>query len=133
VQTQLVNGQPQTFDFTGNRLLRVPEVSYRVTPAIKLHEAVRLELDYQYFGDRFADAANALKLPSYDVLSANLRWTPMERMTIYVRGENLLNEVGLTEGNPRAGTFISGEANSPFFIARPIYGRNFRFSLLWDF
>ncbi|MDY6947210.1 MAG: TonB-dependent receptor [Pseudomonadota bacterium] len=133
VQTQLVNGQPQTFDFTDNRLLRVPEVSYRVTPAIRLHDAVRLELDYQYFGDRFADAANVLKLPSYAVFSANLRWSPMQRMTVYVRGENLLNEVGLTEGNPRAGTFISGEANSPFFIARPIYGRNFRFSLLWDF
>jgi outer membrane receptor protein involved in Fe transport len=133
VQTQLVGNQVQTFDFTGNRLLRVPEVSYRITPAIKLHEAVRFEVDYQYFGDRYVDAANALKLPSYDVLSANLRWAPMERMTVYVRGENLLNEVGLTEGNPRAGTFISGEANSPFFIARPIYGRNFRFSLTWDF
>jgi outer membrane receptor protein involved in Fe transport len=94
---------------------------------------VRFEVDYQYFGDRYADAANLLKLPSYDVLSANLRWSPIERMTVYVRGENLLNEVGLTEGNPRAGTFVSGEANSPFFIGRPIYGRNFRFSLMWDF
>jgi len=134
VQTAQVGANPpQTFDFTGNQLLRVPEVSYRLTPAIKLHEAVRLEVDYQYFGDRFADAANAFKLPAYDVLSANLRWSPMEQMTVYVRAENLLNEVGLTEGNPRAGSFVSGEANSPFFVARPIYGRNFRFSLLWDF
>ncbi|HEY0686783.1 MAG TPA: TonB-dependent receptor [Steroidobacter sp.] len=133
VQSQVVNGNLVTFDFTGNRLLRIPEVSFRVTPAIKLHDAVRLELDYQYFGDRYADVANLFELPSYDVVSANLRWTPMERMTVYVRGENLLNEVGLTEGNPRAGTFISGEANSPFFIARPIYGRNFTFSLQWDF
>lgn len=132
-QTTLVNGTPTTVDFTGNRLLRVPEVSYRVTPAFKLAEQVRFEIDYQYFGDRFTDAANITKLPSYDVLSANLSWSPIERMTVYVRGENLLNEVGLTEGNPRAGTFVSGEANSPFFIARPIYGRNFRFSLTWDF
>lgn len=133
VQTQLVGGQPQTFDFTGNRLLRVPEVSYRVTPAFKVLDAVRLEVDYQYFGDRYADAANLLKLPSYDVLSANLRWSPMENMTVYVRAENLLNEVGLTEANPRAGTLISGEVGQPYFVARPIYGRNFRFSLLWDF
>lgn len=133
VQTTLVNGREVTSDFTGNRLLRVPKVSYRVTPAVKLGEQVRFEVDYQYFGDRYADAANLLKLPSYDVLSANLRWSPIERMTVYVRGENLLNEVGLTEGNPRAGTFVSGEANSPFFIARPIYGRNFRFSMTWDF
>lgn len=133
VQTVVVGGNEQTFDFTGNRLLRVPEVSYRVTPGIKVHESVRLEVDYQYFGDRVVDAANVTKLPSYDVLSANLRWSPMEQMTVYVRAENLLNEVGLTEGNPRAGSFISGEANSPFFVGRPIYGRNFRFSLLWDF
>lgn len=133
VQTQVVNGEAVTFDFTGNRLLRVPKVSARLTPAIQFNEALRFELDYQYFGDRYSDAANSLKLPSYDVLSANLRWSPMERMTVYVRGENLLNEVGLTEGNPRAGSFVSGEANSPFFIGRPIYGRNFTFSLQWDF
>jgi catecholate siderophore receptor len=137
VQTVLVsNGPPpvvQTFDFTGNQLLRVPEFSARVTPAIKVNEAVRFEVDYQYFGDRYSDAANLLELPAYDVLSANLRWTPMEKLTLYVRGENLLNEVGLTEGNPRAGTFVSGEVGSPFFVGRPIYGRNFRFSLLWDF
>jgi catecholate siderophore receptor len=133
VQTVLVNNVPQTFDFTGNQLLRVPEFSARVTPAIILNEAVRFEVDYQYFGDRYSDAANSLELPAYDVLSANLRWSPMEKLTLYVRGENLLNEVGLTEGNPRAGTFVSGEAGSPFFVGRPIYGRNFRFSLLWDF
>jgi catecholate siderophore receptor len=137
VQTvQVSNGPPpvlQTFDFTGNQLLRVPEFSARVTPAIKLNEAVRFEVDYQYFGDRYSDAANLLELPAYDVLSANLRWSPMEQLTLYVRGENLLNEVGLTEGNPRAGSFVSGEVGSPFFVGRPIYGRNFRFSLLWDF
>jgi outer membrane receptor protein involved in Fe transport len=94
---------------------------------------VRLEVDYQYFGERYADAANLLELPSYDVLSANLRWSPMDNMTVYVRAENLLNEVGLTEANPRAGTLISGEVGQPYFVARPIYGRNFRFSLLWDF
>ena len=137
VQTVLVSAGPppvvQTFDFTGNQLLRVPEFSARVTPAFKINEAVRFELDYQYFGDRYSDAANLLKLPAYDVLSANLRWSPMEKLTLYVRGENLLNEVGLTEGNPRAGTFVSGEVGSPFFVGRPIYGRNFRFSALWNF
>jgi catecholate siderophore receptor len=133
VQGVRVNNQELVFDFTGNRLVRVPEFSARVTPAIKFHESVRFEVDYQYFGDRFSDAANVTKLPAYDVLSANLRWSPMEQLTLYVRGENLLNEVGLTEGNPRAGSFVSGEVGSPFFVGRPIYGRNFRFSLLWDF
>ena len=135
VQAVLVNNTPppQVFDFTGNQLLRVPKYSYRVTPAFKLNEAVRFEIDYQYFDKRYSDAANLTVLPAYDVLSANLRWSPIEKLTLYVRGENLLNEVGLTEGNPRAGSFVSGEAGSPFFVGRPIYGRNFRFSAMWDF
>ena len=133
-QTTLVNGAPVVNDFTGNQLLRVPEVSYRVTPSVKLmDDALSFELDYQYFGKRFSDAANTFELPKYDVVSANVRYAFGNGMTVYVRGENLLNEVGLTEGNPRSGQFVSGEANSPFFIARPIFGRNFRFSFLWDF
>lgn len=67
------------------------------------------------------------------MVSANARYSIGDHVTLYLRGENLLNEVGLTEGNPRAGQFQSGEANSPFFIGRPIYGRNYTFSVLWDF
>lgn len=134
VQTTLVGGVPVVIDATGNQLQRVPQISFRVTPALNLlNEALRVELDYQHFGDRYADAANLQKLPSYDVVNANLRYAVTDRIHVYLRGENLFDEVGLTEGNPRAGTFVSGEANSPFFVARPIFGRNYRFSLLWDF
>ena len=66
-------------------------------------------------------------------MNANVRFSLTDRITFYARGENLLNEVGLTEGNPRAGQFQSGEANSPFFVARPIFGRNYRLSMLWAF
>ncbi len=134
VQTTLVGGVPVVIDATGNQLQRVPQISFRLTPALNLlNEALRVELDYQHFGDRYADAANLQKLPSYDVVNANLRYAVTDRIHVYLRGENLFDEVGLTEGNPRAGTFVSGEANSPFFVARPIFGRNYRFSLLWDF
>jgi outer membrane receptor protein involved in Fe transport len=132
--SQVVDGEVVVSDFSGNRLVRVPEISYRITPALNLlNDAIRVELDYQYFGKRYADAANSVELPDYDVVNANLRVALTDRITLYARGENLLDEVGLTEGNPRAGQFQSGEANSPFFVARPIFGRNFRFSLLWEF
>jgi catecholate siderophore receptor len=132
--SQVVNGQVVVSDFTGNQLLRVPDRSYRLTPALNLlNDKLRMELDYQYFGDRYADAANSVELPHYDVLNANVRFSLTDQITVYAHGENLLNEVGLTEGNPRAGQFQSGEANSPFFVARPIFGRNYRISLLWDF
>ena len=132
--SQVVDGEVVVSDYSGNRLVRVPEISYRITPALNLlNDAIRVELDYQYFGKRYADAANSVELPDYDVVNANLRVALTDRITLYARGENLLDEVGLTEGNPRAGQFQSGEANSPFFVARPIFGRNFRFSLLWEF
>lgn len=132
--TQIVDGEEVVTDYTGNRLVRVPELSYRLTPALNLmNDRVRMELDYQYFGERYADAANSVELPKYDVVNANVRFSLSDRITFYVRGENLLNEVGLTEGNPRAGQFQSGEADSPFFVARPIFGRNYRVSMLWEF
>lgn len=128
------NGQLIVRDYTGNRLIRVPKISYRLTPAVTLlNERLRLELDYQHYGDRYSDAANSVELPDYGVLSANVRFRVTPAVTLYLRGENLTNEVGLTEGNPRAGQFQSGEADSPFFVGRPIYGRNYRLSMLWQF
>ena len=132
--SSLVNGQVVVTDYSDNQLVRVPRTSYRVTPAINLlDQALRLEVDYQYFGERYADSANSVTLPDYDTLSANIRFSLGSRTKLYLRGENLLNETGLTEGNPRAGQFQSGEANSPFFIARPIFGRNYRASVVVDF
>jgi hypothetical protein len=42
---------------------------------------MRLELDYQYFGKRYSDLANAFEVPSYDVLNANVRWNVMKNVT----------------------------------------------------
>jgi catecholate siderophore receptor len=130
----LQNGQQVTQDFTGNRLVRIPKVSYRVTPAVTfLGDRARVELDYEYYGDRFSEAANQVTLPSYDVVDLNASFGVSKQMTFYLHAENLLNEIGLTEGNPRAGQFVSGELGSPFYVGRPIYGRNYRFSAVWSF
>jgi catecholate siderophore receptor len=132
--SSLVNGQVVVADYSDNQLIRVPRFSYRVTPAVDLLDRkLRLELSYEYFGKRYSDAANSVELPDYDVVSANVRLAVGDRWKVYLRGENLLNETGLTEGNPRAGQFQSGEANSPFFIARPIFGRNYVASVVVDF
>jgi len=134
VNQQVVNGAPITLDFTDNRLVRIPEVSYRLTPGVNLlGDRLRLEADYEYYGDRFSDAANSLTLPSYDVVNASASFQLSPQMTFFLRGENLLDEVGLTEGNPRAGQFQSGETNSPFFVGRPIYGRNYSLSFVWSY
>jgi hypothetical protein len=54
-------------------------------------------------------------------------------ITLFVDGENLTNEIGLTEGNPRSGQFVSGEAGSRYILARPIFGRTLRASVIYRF
>lgn len=134
VYTELVSGAPVTRDYSGNRLLRVPEESYRLIPALTLFdEALRVELDVQHYGDRFSDAANSVSLPAYTLVNANVRYDLSDRLAVYVNGTNLTDEIGLTEGNPRAGQFQSGDAGARYYTARPEFGRAVRASLLYRF
>jgi outer membrane receptor protein involved in Fe transport len=132
--TNNVGGKPVVITFSGNQLIRVPEVSARLNPGIKLLGGrLRAELDAEYYSKRFADAANSQSLPAYEVLGANVTWAVTDQMTVGFHGVNLTNEIGLTEGNPRAGQFVSGEAGSQFYTARPILGRSYRLSATYRF
>ena len=134
VFTELVSGALVTRDFSGNRLLRVPEESYRLIPAVNLlNDTLRLELDVQHYGDRFTDAANSVSLPAYTILNANVRYDLNERIALYLNGTNLTNEIGLTEGNPRSGQFQSGDAGARFYTGRPELGRAVRASVVYRF
>lgn len=46
-----------------------------------------------YVGDRFQDAANSRRLPSYTLTDLGLRWAFAEGISASVRGRNLFNEV----------------------------------------
>lgn len=132
--TENVGGQPVQRNFSGNQLLRVPEVSFRLVPGVNLFgDRLRLQAEVEYFSKRFADAANSVSLPSYWLLGASARVGITDRLSLFVIGDNLTNEIGLTEGNPRAGQFASGDAGAQFYLARPVFGRNFRASLLYSF
>lgn len=72
-------------------------------------------------------------IPDYFLLNAQVRFNVTDAVTIYGYATNLTNEIGLTEGNPRAGQFISGEANAQFYLARPELGRTFRAAVLYRF
>ena len=85
----------------------------------------------EYYGDRYTDAANTERLPAYAVLNLAFRYNLAPRLSLTVTGENIGQTLGLTEGNPLAGQFISGDKNATYFAARPIFGRTFRVALLW--
>ncbi len=131
-----VNGQ-QTLvprDYSGNQLIRVPKMTLRATPAVTLlGDRLRAQVDVEHYTKRYADAANISKLPAYTVLNASVRFNLTDHITIWAYGDNLTNELGLTEGNPRAGELTSGQANDLLFIGRPIVGRNVRFAVDFRF
>lgn len=121
-------------DFSNNMQVRAPKVSGRITPGFNLVGGkLRVEGDLQYFGKRFSDAANTLIIPDYFLLNAQVRYNVTDDLTIYAYGTNLTNEIGLTEGNPRAGQFISGETGAKYYLARPELGRAFRAAVLYRF
>lgn len=121
-------------DFTDHTIVRTPKVSLRLTPGVNLFEGrVRAELDLQYYGKRFSDLANTLTIPDYYLLNAQVRWNVTDQLTVHAYATNLTNEIGLTEGNPRAGQFISGEAGSKYYLARPELGRTFKAAVLYRF
>ncbi len=132
--TQNVNGQPVPFDFTGNQLLRVPEISFRVVPGFNLlGTRLRIQFPIEYYSDRYADAANSVELPSYYVFNAALRYEINSQLTLHANIDNIDNSIGLTEGNPRSGQFQSGDAGARYYLARPILGRSYRAALTYRF
>ena len=132
--TEIVAGAPVLRDYEGNQLIRVPKVSYRVVPGVNLLDGkLRLQVAYEYEGERYVDTANSVRLPSYDVWSASARYDVSQHCSLYLYGDNLTNSLGLTEGNPRAGELQSADAGANTFIARPILGRAYRFAIMYRF
>ena len=132
--SDIVAGQPVVRDFGGKQLVRVPQIGARIVPGVNLLDgALRAQAEIEYYSDRYADNANTQKLPAYTVLNASARYNLTDQITIYANGENLTNEIGLTEGNPRSGQFVSGEAGARYILARPILGRTLRAAITYRF
>ena len=121
-------------DFSDNTQVRTPKVSFRATPGVNLLDGkLRAEVNLQYYGKRFSDAANSVAIPDYFLVNAQVRYNVTDQITLYAYGTNLTNEIGLTEGNPRAGQFFSGDLGQKYYIARPELGRAFRAAVLYRF
>ncbi|QQV75991.1 TonB-dependent receptor [Sphingomonas aliaeris] len=112
---------------TGNRVQRQPRWTWRVTPALDVDVGgfkPSLFATLQYTGDRFSDPENQQVLPNFYQLDAGVSVDISDRLRLAVTGNNLTDELGLTEGNPR----IIGGQGTGAILARPILGRSFRFS-----
>lgn len=132
--TELVGGKPVERNFSGNQLIRVPKTALRVVPGANFYDGMmRAELEVERYSDRYADVANSQLLPAFTVVNMNFRARLSKAATFGLHGTNLTNSIGLTEGDPRVGQFISGDAGAQYFRARPIMGRAVRASINYRF
>jgi outer membrane receptor protein involved in Fe transport len=124
----------EAYNYNGNRLIRVPQVSVRAVPGFNLfRNRLRLQSAIEYEGKRYTDVANSQVLPAYTKVDIDARVKVTNEISVFGVIDNLTNSLGLTEGNPRAGEIQSAEANQFYFLARPLLGRSFKISIRYKF
>ncbi|MDE1147166.1 MAG: TonB-dependent receptor [Azospirillaceae bacterium] len=131
-----VNGTniaPQVAAFYDGKIPgRTPKLLYAITPEYDLPDNKgQIYLRYKYVGRIFADNGNQVELPGYGVLSIGAIYNVTQATTLNVSVDNVTNELGLTEGNPRQG--FTQEIVNGYFYGRGIVGTNAMVSLTVKF
>lgn len=117
-----------------NQIRRIPNVVGSITPTVNFTafgNQAKAYATVSYQGKKYVDSNNATELPAYTTLDAGVIVDLDKNLRLQVAGSNLTNEVGLTEGNPRADS-IAGQGTSTAIYARPIFGRAIRVSLTYE-
>ena len=115
-------------DFTDNRIRRIPETMIRLTPSVFfLEKKGRAFVTFTHAGSRFANDENSIELAAYDKVDAGVLYDFTDNLTVQVSGDNLTDEAGLTESNPR--TDVGSNGLGGIFNARPLFGRSFQASV----
>lgn len=115
---------------TGNVIRRIPKTMARITPTYTFMDGgARVYFTYSYAGKRYANDENTIELPNYSKLDAGVMFDVGSHWTIQVTGDNLTDEIGLSEGNPRTDVGSGGIGN--IYMARPLFGRSFMGSVTY--
>ncbi len=120
----------EQFNFSGNQVRRIPELIFSATPSYR-RGPFRAFLTYFHADDRFVDDANTIVLPKYDVIDVGVSYELTRNLLLELHGNNLTDEIGLTEGNPRTGQIVGVQQD--IFMARPILGQSWRLSASYKF
>lgn len=115
-------------NLNGNTIRRIAEEILDLTVGYSWPR-FSLSGNWNYYGDRFANNSNTIVLPSFDVSSLRAAYHVSDSTEITLAVQNLFDDIGLTEGNPR--TDETSVAQGAVFLARPILPR--RTTLAIDF
>lgn len=128
---QDISSQVNAF-YNGKTPQRTPDVMFMVQPTWDMPNNMgSIYARYDYTGRIFADNGDQVVLPAYGTVSVGLIYNISDRMTLNVSGQNLTNEIGLTEGNPRQG--FTQQIVNGYFYGRGIIGPNAQVQLTFKY
>lgn len=107
------------FRINGNDVKRIPNVYFIIKPTYEIN-GITVFSTAQYIGKRFSDEINTDVLPSFVSLNLGVSYK-YKSYRFLVHAQNLTNEIGLTDGNPR---ILADSRNEQTRMARPILGRS---------
>jgi hypothetical protein len=123
-----------SLDYDGYLLARQPTFQTRVTPAYTLPTNwgfVKAWTTYEYIGDHYSDQQQQQYLGTYYDLSFGITGDVGNHIEWTVRGTNLTNQIGLTEGNARV--LIGSATTNNVILARSIEGRELNVQFKYKF
>ncbi|HET6631047.1 MAG TPA: TonB-dependent receptor [Woeseiaceae bacterium] len=119
-------------DNSGNGVRRIPQSMIRIVPSVEFAGGRgRAFLSVAHYGRRYANDENTIRLPAYLKLDAGVEYAFNDEWTVQLNVDNLSNEVGLTEGNPRTDVGASGIGQ--LYNARVLFGRSLLLALRYEF
>lgn len=119
-------------DNDGNQVRRIPRTMLRLVPSVWFAAGRgRAFLAVAHYGSRYANDENSIRLPAYTKLDAGVEYSLGPSWTAQLNVNNLSNEVGLTEGNPRTDVGASGIGQ--LYNARTLFGRSLMLAVHYNF
>ena len=107
------------FRINGNDVKRIPNVYFIIKPTYEI-KGVKVFGTAQYIGERFSDEINTDILPNFVSLNLGASYK-YKSYRFLIHAQNLTNEIGLTDGNPR---ILADSRNEQTRMAKPILGRS---------
>lgn len=133
VTYQAQDGSYQCSSISGMTVDRQPEIQYRVTPAYEVPTSwgsLKFWATYEHIGNRFSDQLMQQPMGSYYDVSFGTNANIGEKWVLSLRGTNVTNQIGITEGNARLFGFAS---SGGVILARSIEGREVNFQVKYKF
>ncbi|HZX71584.1 MAG TPA: TonB-dependent receptor [Rhodanobacter sp.] len=129
-----INGNTQCVGFDGQPLQRQPKIRYMFTPSYRIVTSwgdVTGFVTYTHIGQRYEDQSGLQPLGPYHTLDAGIVANVQQNWQVTLRGTNLTNEIGLTEGNSRVFGVNTGIGG--VIMARSIEGREVNVQAKYSF